>query len=176
MRKDDKNWTWVLERPCTECGFDATAVDTTQIGPILVRAAADLEAALARPDAAVRPSPTVWSALEYGAHVRDVCRIFDERLQLMLSTADPAFANWDQDETAITERYGEQEPAEVARALTRNAAALAARFDAVGDAEWERTATRSDGSHFTVASLGRYLVHDPVHHVFDVTGVRQGPF
>ena len=23
---DDKDWTWVLERPCPECGFDAATV------------------------------------------------------------------------------------------------------------------------------------------------------
>ena len=24
---DDKNWTWVLERPCPECGFDGEHFD-----------------------------------------------------------------------------------------------------------------------------------------------------
>lgn len=38
---------------------------------------------------------------------------------------------------------------------------------------WERTGLRSDGAQFTVLTLGQYLVHDPVHHVWDVTGVRQ---
>jgi len=26
IEPDTKDWTWVLERPCPECGFDATAV------------------------------------------------------------------------------------------------------------------------------------------------------
>jgi hypothetical protein len=38
----------------------------------------------------------------------------------------------------------------------------------VPDGAWDRTGTRSDGARFTVASLGRYLLHDPVHHVGDV--------
>ena len=29
---DDKNWTWVLERECPECGFDAPAVDVERVG------------------------------------------------------------------------------------------------------------------------------------------------
>jgi hypothetical protein len=31
---------------------------------------------------------------------------------------------------------------------------------------------RSDGARFTVASFARYMVHDPIHHLYDVTGVR----
>ena len=45
---------------------------------------------------------------------------------------------------------------------------LAARFDGVGDDEWLRTSERSDGSVFTVDSFARYLLHDPIHHLWDV--------
>lgn len=172
--KDDKDWTWVLERPCAECGFDATALTRDGIGPRLLQATGDLENALAGPSVAQRPSPDVWSVLEYGCHVRDACRVFAERLALMLTTDDPGFANWDQDQTAVQERYGEQNPVAVARELASAAAVLASAFDAVSGPQWLRTGSRSDGARFTVESLGRYLVHDPVHHVFDATGVRQG--
>ena len=33
---DTTDWTWVLERPCTECGFDSAAVRYDEI-PDLVR-------------------------------------------------------------------------------------------------------------------------------------------
>jgi hypothetical protein len=59
----------------------------------------------------------VWSPLEYGAHVRDVYRLFDARLVQMLTEDTPSFANWDQDETAIKERYSEQDPELVADEL-----------------------------------------------------------
>ena len=45
--------------------------------------------------------------------MRDVFRLFDRRLHLMLDEDDPTFANWDQDETAVADRYGEQDPATV---------------------------------------------------------------
>ncbi len=172
---DAKNWTWVLERACPECGFDATQVTGDQVGALVRRAAADLVVALSAPDCAVRPEPEVWSALEYACHVRDVCTVFDERLALMLQEDDPAFANWDQDATAEQERYGEQDPSVVAGALHAGAGRLAAAFDAVSGTQWQRTGRRSDGSRFTVLTLGQYLVHDPLHHVWDVTGVRQVP-
>jgi hypothetical protein len=64
-----------------------------------------------------RPSPGVWSALEYGCHVRDVLRLYDERLGLMLTVAEPHYANWDQDATAVADRYAEQDPAAVTAEL-----------------------------------------------------------
>jgi hypothetical protein len=34
--------------------------------------------------------------------------------------------------------------------------------------QWQRTGVRSDGALFTVETFGRYLVHDPTHHLWDV--------
>jgi hypothetical protein len=91
----------------------------------------------------------------------------------MLDRDDPEFANWDQDETAVSERYAEQDPAVVTSELAVDAEALAARFDRVADDQWPRTGRRSNGSVFTVETLGQYLVHDLVHHVHDVSGPRR---
>jgi len=33
---------------------------------------------------------------------------------------------------------------------------------------WERKGLRSDGATFTVDSFLRYLLHDPIHHLWDV--------
>ena len=52
--------------------------------------------------------------------------------------------------------------------LEASAALLADRFDAVTGAQWGRPGTRSDGAHFTVESFARYLIHDPIHHLWDV--------
>jgi hypothetical protein len=117
-----------------------------------------------------RPDDATWSPLEYAAHVRDVFRIFRERLHLMLEQDAPAFANWDQDATAIADRYSEQDPAVVAEELVAAADALARDYSAVDDADLGRTGLRSDGSTFTVESLARYFIHDPVHHLHDVAG------
>lgn len=170
IEPDTKNWTWVLERICPECGFDAAAVDVNAL-PSLIRAnAAEWPRLLAGADVAVRPNPSTWSALEYGCHVRDVFRIFDERLRLMLETEDPRFPNWDQDATAISERYDEQDPAVVSQDLVAAGSALAARWETVTDADWPRRGFHSDGAVFTIDSFARYLLHDPVHHLVDVRG------
>lgn len=169
---DDKDWTWVLEQRCPECGFDASTFDVTTTGAALRANAARWQALLARPGASVRTRADRWSTLEYGCHVRDAARIYATRLDRMLTEDGPHYANWDQDETAAADRYGEQPAARVADELAVTMEDLAARFDGVHGDQWHRTGFRSDGAAFTVESFARYFVHDPVHHVWDVTGSR----
>jgi hypothetical protein len=165
---DDKNWTWVLEQPCLDCGFDAASLDAHDV-PVLVRAnAAQWTGLLRHPHARLRPTDDQWSALEYACHVRDVFRLFDQRLQLMLTDDGPQFANWDQDETAVADRYDEQDPEVVLADLQAAGAVVADRFATVGDHQWQRTGFRSDGAAFTIESFARYFVHDPMHHLDDV--------
>jgi hypothetical protein len=168
IEPDTKDWTWVLERPCPECGFDTATVVLDQV-PEMVRAnAAAWRVVLDNERVRERPSDDTWSALEYGCHVRDVFRLYDERLALMLEHDDPDFANWDQDATAVQERYDRQSPSRVADELESAAFDLAARFEAVSGDEWARTGRRSDGATFTIDSFARYFVHDPIHHLHDV--------
>jgi hypothetical protein len=86
----------------------------------------------------------------------------------MLNEEDPLYPNWDQDASAIAERYEEQDPETVVGSLTTNAEALAERLERISAVEWERPGRRSDGASFTVNSISRYMIHDPIHHVWDV--------
>ena len=122
------------------------------------------------PNVRGRPQPGVWSPLEYACHVRDVCRVFESRVNLMRSQVDPAFENWDQDATAIADAYGAQDPAVVSSELSAAADSAAAAFDALGEGDWQRTGRRSNGSIFTIETLGQYFLHDLTHHLHDVRG------
>jgi hypothetical protein len=148
----------------------ASDVALDQVGRMVRDSAAAWRQVLERPrrELATRPGDDRWSALEYACHVRDVFHIYDQRLALMLTEDAPRFANWDQDETAVRDRYDEQDPAQVATALGEAATTLADRFDGVAGDQWQRTGHRSDGARFTVASFARYFVHDPIHHLDDV--------
>ncbi|WP_406278815.1 DinB family protein [Embleya sp. NBC_00896] len=173
---ETKSWTWVLETACPDCGLDTPAVPTARVAALTrANAAAWHELLVGGGDELrTRPNPDTWSPVEYACHVRDVFRLFDERLRLMLEQDAPDFANWDQDATAVESRYAEQDPATVAAELAEASAVLADRFAAVADDQWTRTGNRSDGTVFTVESFARYFIHDPVHHLWDVTGVRAG--
>lgn len=164
---DTKNWTWVLEKPCPECAFDASTFEATDVADMIRANAAAWPAVLERDDVRERPDESTWSKLEYAAHVRDVFRIYLYRLGLMLAEDDPLFPNWDQDATAVEERYNEQSPEVVSAELVADAAALADAFDTVAD--WGRPGRRSDGVSFTIETFAKYFIHDPIHHLWDVT-------
>src|SRR3546814_7414135 len=130
---DTKDWTWVLERACPDCGFDASNLDPSKVAALMPQVAAAWQEVLAGAGAgaevAQRPSDDRWSTLEYACHVRDVFRLADVRFSLMLDQDGPDLQNWDQDETAITDRYSEQDPHQVAADTAAAAAVAAGRID-----------------------------------------------
>ena len=168
IEPDTKDWTWVLSEPCPECGYDAGSIRPTDVAAHLRRDADAWGTRLAGPSVTARPTPTVWSILEYGCHVRDVHRIFDERVRLMLAQDDPRFPNWDQDETALAGDYASQDPATVAGELRQAATTVADAYDSVPADAWSRRGLRSNGSEFTIATIALYHLHDVVHHAWDV--------
>jgi hypothetical protein len=172
IEPDSKDWTWVLSRPCPECGFDVSAFPRESIGSMIRDNAAQWQQVLARDNVRQRPDDATWSPLEYACHVRDVLRLYDFRLGLMLTEDDPLYPNWDQDATAVQERYGEQDPRQVGEELNAAAETVAGHFDGLAEADWSRPGRRSDGAAFTVESFARYFAHDWIHHLWDVTARR----
>lgn len=165
---DTRDWTFVIDAGCRQCGFSQQPAEQT--GARLRAAIPRWQAALSRPDAATRPVPTVWSVLEYGCHVRDVCQLYRQRLVLMVDQDDPLFVDWNQDVAAIEGQYHQQDPARVSQELAGEAAATAAAFDALRPDQWGRPGRRSNGSVFTIGTFAVYFLHDIEHHLHDVAG------
>jgi hypothetical protein len=172
IERDDKDWTWVLQRPCPECGFTAAEVPPEQVGARLRAELPTWRGVLAFPWAGVRPDDTTWSPTEYACHIRDVATLYAFRLQLMLTQDDPFYANWSSDDAAVEGDYSAQDPETVLPDLQREVEMLAGAFDAVSDDDWSRTGRRSDGASFTISTFAQYLLHDVVHHGWDVTRPR----
>lgn len=167
---DDKDWTWVLDRRCSECGFDASACAEAAV-PELTRENANAWKRLLATGRirAGRPNGSTWSSLEYACHVRDVFRRYDQRIAQMQNEDDPLFPNWDQDASAVNDRYDTQDPTRVVEELCAAADALAGRLETISGEVWRRPGCRSDGASFTIGTIARYMIHDPIHHVWDVT-------
>ena len=174
IEPDTKDWTWVVNEPCAECGFNAATVDVLHLGAHVRETVAAYLPYLSAADATERPSPSTWSVLEYGCHLRDVNRIFSMRVTRMVTEDEPHFDNWDQDEAAREQRYDLQDPSVVAIELAESADDVAWVYESVPAHAWERRGIRSNGSVFTVDSIGRYHLHDLVHHLWDASGVGWG--
>ncbi|WP_077488616.1 DinB family protein [Sinomonas mesophila] len=167
---DTKDWTWVLDRPCPECGFEADGLTPADVARRLGEALPRWDAVLRRDDVRERPDESTWSPLEYGFHVRDVCELFRHRLGLMLAEDRARFADWDQDATAREKDYAAADPEAVRAELAKQGAATRDAFAAVPEEAHGRRGLRSNGSEFTVVTLTRYFLHDVEHHLHDVRG------
>ncbi len=80
----------------------------------------------------------------------------------------PHRLSWTHDD--FEERYGDQDPSMVSAPLAHAAIRLADAFDGVTAEQWLRTGRRSDGARLDIVGFSRYPLHDPVNHLFDVTG------
>jgi len=165
---DEKDWTWVLSKPCPDCGFTAASATPATVATTLPALLPRWKSALKRAGADQRPNESTWSALEYGAHVRDALEVFEGRLTLMLERENPLFPNWDQDQAALDGHYGALDPALVAAQLLQQGHDAASAFGAVAPEQWDRRGLRSNGSEFTVLTLSGYFLHDVIHHLHDV--------
>ena len=61
-----------------------------------------------------------------------------------------------------------QDPTQVVEDLYSAAQVLAGRLDTISGDAWKRPGRRSDGASFTIGTLARYMIHDPIHHIWDV--------
>lgn len=111
-----------------------------------------------------RPGPEVWSALEYGVHVRDVLAVFTERVLRTLAETEPELGWWDH-EAAIADGFANESDRDaVGDDLVENAGRLAEVLTRVAGDQWERGATRRESERFTVDLLARFALHEVVHH------------
>ena len=86
----------------------------------------------------------------------------------MLEQDDPTFANWDQDATPSPSATASRSPARSPNGWSQRPRASPRVYEQVAGAAWDRVGPRSNGAVFTVATLGRYHLHDVVHHLREV--------
>jgi hypothetical protein len=122
------------------------------------------------------PEPGVFSPIQYGAHVRDILRVYGDRVLLAIAEDDPEVPTFHPAE-AEWEAYNALGREELAADLEAQADRLAAILDGLDDDAWSRTVTRTalvagtDAVYrFTVAGIASYAVHEAHHHLLDADG------
>jgi hypothetical protein len=158
---------------CDECGLDYGELDLDRLveltRPYPERWAATLtgtdDAHLRR-----RPDDTTWSALEYGAHVRDVLDILTGSLERMAADDHPDLDFPDPDELAAERRYGDEDPAAVVSAIGEQTDRLLRFLEQEAAPAWARTGTFPWGER-DVETMAKNTVHEHVHHLLDAERV-----
>lgn len=124
------------------------------------------------------PAPGVFSPMQYGAHVRDILRVYGDRILIMLEEDDPVFPQFNPDE-GVWEGYNRLGRDELADDLEAQARRLTTILEGLQPAQWSLTMTRDGGSdgvyRFTVAGLASYAVHEAHHHLLDANGTLPTP-
>ena len=89
-----EGWEWnrIQAEACPQCGDNPAALPVESLGPLAVaRATAWREFLEHADDAYLRrvPEPGVFSPLQYAAHVRDIVRVYTDRVELGLEHDAP---------------------------------------------------------------------------------------
>jgi hypothetical protein len=159
-----------MER-CEDCGFVWADVPDDEIVPRLasgVTALAELLATHAAPDR--RPRPDRWSAVEYGAHVRDVVLHVRDRVVIALVEDDPEFKPLYRDQRVDLGLYARDDARTVGIELTVAAGLFGRTWAALDAARLERPCQYAFPSPTTrtVRWMGQQVVHEVEHHLADV--------
>jgi DinB superfamily len=180
-RERGEGWQWARAQTdqCPQCGLHPGAMEQAQLGGALLESAAAWRAFLVTADDThlrVIPGPGIFSPLQYGAHVRDIQRVYGDRILLMLREDSPVFPQFNPDEGEWDEfnRLGAED---LADGIEAEAQRLAGIFADLRPQDWSRTMIRDGGTdgvyEFTIAGLASYAVHESRHHLQDADGSLQ---
>jgi hypothetical protein len=161
---------------CEQCRFDYRKLDARDVAgrlrsyPVLYREAmSGVPGVLARR----RPEPTVWSAVEYLCHVRDVLLVQRDRVVLAQVEQRPSVCRMYRDERVELCSYSSSDPGEALGQLGMAAGLCALVFDRLDDAAWSRPLIYNwpSPTERDLRWLGRHTAHEAHHHLQDVVGV-----
>lgn len=153
------------------CGFGWDAIEAAEV-PLRLRAVCDGWVELLEtgdPTIAVRPSPDVWSVMEYGGHVRDVLFNLRDRIVVGLAEEHPVPKPMYQDVRIAHGLLAADTPADLVIELTAGAGLLAKTVAALDGEQlartlvypWPRLADRS------LLWVAAQAVHEAEHHLAD---------
>ena len=110
------------------------------------------------------PQPAKWSALEIACHLRDIDRLYAERVSKAAFSERPSF--WMMDNARVSERlkYGEADPAAVLKEHRRRREGLVSLLRALPHAAWQRTGLHPKRGELTIEQLADVIAaHDDNH-------------
>jgi hypothetical protein len=177
-RQRGEGWQWARAQTdrCPQCGHHPAAAERATLGAQLIESAdAWLAFLMEADDSYLRtiPAPGIFSPVQYGAHVRDILRVYGDRILIMLEEDDPVFPQFNPDES-VWDSYNQLSREDLADDIEAEARRLSDILDGLVPAQWSLTMIRDGGTDgvykFTVVGLASYAVHEAHHHLLDADG------
>jgi hypothetical protein len=154
----------------------AAALPRESLGPLLLESIAAWQEFLTtaeEPSLRTNPEPGVFSPLQYGAHVRDIVRVYSDRIELAIAEDNPTFPQFSPS-SEVFEAYNTMAVVDLASDLDAQAQRLATVLAHLHDDQWDRTLVRDGGADgvftFTVHGQACYALHEAHHHLLDANG------
>ncbi|QDY80486.1 DinB family protein [Streptomyces qinzhouensis] len=162
---------------CHRCDFADRPFGRETAAAVLREYAVRWQRVLADPRTTSRPvGALAWSPLEHACHVRDMCLLFHQRLDLTLGTGPrgPRPAPAGDTGGQLPGLYRDEDPRRVSGELGRAAGALALRLAGLTAADWDHDDPRFPGERLTVDFFTRHLLHDIAHDLGEVLRAGDG--
>jgi hypothetical protein len=171
-------WTRIQQEACPQCGDNPSSRPPGDLGLLAVERAARWREFLTQADDTfLRTNPEaevfVFSPLQYGAHVRDMLKVYGDRMVLGLEQEQPTSPLFYPTQE-VFESYNGLGADELATDIERWADRLATLVAGMEPSSWSRPVINDRGVYgvytFTIAGLAGNAVHEAHHHLLDATG------
>jgi DinB superfamily len=175
-----EGWQWprIQNEPCPQCGYNPSSLSPSSLGDLAVeQAAAWREFLVQSDDAYLRTNPEadiyIFSPLQYGAHVRDILRVYGDRMALGVEEDSPTVPMFNPAQE-VFDSYNQLAPEELGADIEAQARRLADLVENMDPSSWPRIVINDRGIYgvytFTVAGLACNAVHEAYHHLLDAKG------
>jgi DinB superfamily len=155
-----------------ECGFTYDLRNATIAGSDIRERVAEIVMLLRDNDIDVRtrPRPEMWSALDYGCHLRDVLLVQRERVLAARRVNGADCASMGREERVEHDGYIEQDPADVARQLADAATLFGNVLARLTTDDWDRTVTYHypQTNERSLRWVAVHTAHEAQHHLQDI--------
>lgn len=175
-RGEGWDWTRIQRDPCPQCGQHPAALSPSSLGELTVgSSAAWREFLLDADDAYLRgiPEPGVFSPIQYGAHVRDILRVYTDRMVLGIEQDSPTVPIFNPPQE-VFESYNRLDTQELSADIEAQAQRLAKVVESMSPSDWSRIVVNDRGQYgvytFTIAGLACNAAHEAHHHLLDAKG------
>jgi hypothetical protein len=115
-----------------------------------------------------RPAPEKWSAHEHACHLAVVHRLFCERLEQMLAAPKPVITPYDPAQNDREDLLLGMDLDEALERYTSDRHRLVMRLRTLPSADWDRSATHGEYSHYSVFIMFRHLALHAFLHAYRI--------
>jgi hypothetical protein len=159
-----------MEETCSECAFDESLAQPRDVAlalPPLATVIGDDIRAVSAQLARRRPSPEVWSPVEYLGHLRESMAFHRWLIESALAEDNPWIPMVDPDESVAKSRYADHDVEALFGQFERRVDRLCRLLNELDGGAVNRTLTLDD-RQLTVGLVARSAWHECHHHRVDI--------